>query len=109
MRVTGVAFDLLVLDGGQMNLAFVGTDDDGADSADRLATAGFQIAEHDRAGGPDLDDLAGHDVVHELGAGHLALNVFHQRGRRFGLGCHARPDQYGESNRCDLQGGRIGT
>src|SRR5436190_1814009 len=44
--------------------------DHGPYSRNRLAPAGFHVAQHDRAVRPELDDFAGGDIVHEVDADH---------------------------------------
>src|SRR6185369_13603929 len=63
--------------------------------ADRLAPARFHVTEHDHAAVAELDDFAGSDIVHELGAGHLALDVFNHgdRGLR-----RSRPGKTNQTN-----------
>ena len=85
-----------------MDGALLGADDDGADAADGLAPAGFHVAENDGAILSDLDDGFGRHIVHELGAGNLALNFFDDRDRRLGRGrssqCQQAKTQQAKTN-----------
>ena len=94
----GIAVGLFGLDIGEMHIAFIGADDDGADAADLFAPAGFHVADDDRTAGPELDDRLRRHVVHELGAGDLALHVFDDRDRRLGGG-RRRQRQQARTNR----------
>src|SRR5229473_6636605 len=64
-------------------------------SRNRLAPAGFHVAEHERAVRPELDDFAGGDIVHELDAGHGALHVLNDGDRCL---CCRWPRESGENN-----------
>jgi hypothetical protein len=74
------------LENGLVDDALVIADHDGAGAADRLAPAGFQIAEDDRPAVSDLDHGFRRHIVHELGAGDLALNFLDDRDRGIGHG-----------------------
>ena len=93
IRLVGIAIRLLGLDVGEMDDALLGADNHGADAADLLAPAGIHVAENDRAVLSDLDDGFGRHIVHELGAGHLALNVLDDRDRRLGRGGRSQRQQ----------------
>ena len=61
--------------------ALLSSDDRDA-TLDGLAHARVQVAEHDDAVGAELDHRAGRDIVHELRAGDLALDILDNRHRR---------------------------
>jgi hypothetical protein len=54
----------------------------------------FHVAQHDRAVRPELDDLAGSDIVHELDAGYCALHVLNDGDRCL---CCRWPGETGEN------------
>ena len=93
VHLLGVAIRILGLDVGKVDGALIGTDDDGAHTADGLAPARPQVAENDRAAVSDLDDGLGRQIVHELGAGDLALDFFDDRDRRICRGGRSQRQQ----------------
>src|ERR1700730_6095036 len=96
--MAGVALYLAGLDLAQMDHAFLSAHDDRAHTRDHFAPAGFHVAEHDRAGLPELYDFSGSDVVHELGAGHFSLHVLDDSDRRL------RCSQSRKTNQRDKRG-----
>src|SRR5258708_40025838 len=78
-----------------MDRALFGAHDHGPYSRNRLAPAGFHVAEHHRAVRPEPDDFAGGDIVHELDAGNCALHVLNDGDRCL---CCRWPRESGENN-----------
>ncbi len=73
-----------------MDHALFSADDHGADAGNFFALAGVHVADDDRAAFADLDDGFGRHIVHEFGAGHLALDLLDDGDR--GL-CRSRRRQ----------------
>ena len=82
MGLLGVAIGPFALDVGEMDDALLNADDHGADAGYFFALAGVHIAEDDGAAIVDLDNGFRRHIVHEFGAGYLALYLFDDRDRR---------------------------
>ncbi len=82
---------------GEVALRF-GTDRDAAPVANRLAQALNQVTQRDRSVGPEVDNVALVDILHELEAGTLG-GEFHDDRNWFAGACRAETESGGNCQR----------